>query len=135
MLLSNEGFRRLCAARDRLRDCGESSPTIEALARELGVSPFHFSRQFEAVFGTTPHQYRMRARLDRARDLLAERRMSVTDICMEVGFSSLGSFSALFSRTFGESPAAYRRRVRADDRTPGCLSLMSAPADRSFREA
>ena len=135
MLLSNEGFRRLCHARERLRDCDESAPTIEALARDLGVSPFHFSRQFEAVFGTTPHQYRMRARLDRARDLLAEGRMSVTDICMDVGFSSLGSFSALFSRTFGESPTAYARRVRGQNRTPACLSLMSALDDRSFREA
>jgi AraC-like DNA-binding protein len=54
---------------------------------------------------------------------------------MEVGFSSLGSFSTLFARRFGESPSAFRRRVRSDDLTPGCLTLMGGPPCRSFREA
>ena len=99
------------------------------------MSPFHFIRQFEALFGVTPHQYRIRARLDRAKLLLASREWSVTNTCFEVGFSSLGSFSALFTRRFGESPSAYRRRVHEADLTPGCLSLMCAARDRSFREA
>jgi AraC-like DNA-binding protein len=150
MLLRHEGFRRLCRARDVLGDPCEPSPSIEALARELHVSPYHFIRQFEAVFGVTPHQFRMQARLDRAKTLLASDRHSVTDVCMDVGFSSLGSFSALFARRVGETPSAYRRRVRmshvpgvdAAPLTPGCLSLMAnlpAPDEerphRSFREA
>jgi len=135
MLLRNEGFRRLCRARERLQQVDECAPTIEELARELRISPFHFIRQFEMVFGVTPHQYRIQARLDRARQLLAAGQLSVTDVCMEVGFSSLGSFSSLFARRFGESPSAFRRRVHASDLTPGCLSLMGAPRDRSFREA
>ena len=135
MLLRNEGFRRLCQARERLQQLDDPAPTIEELARELRISPFHFIRQFETVFGVTPHQYRIQVRLDRAKHLLAARDLSVTDVCMEVGFSSLGSFSTLFTRRFGEPPSAFRRRVQTADLTPGCLSLMGALPDRSFREA
>jgi len=151
MLLRHEGFRRLCQARDLLRELREPSPSIADLARQVQISPFHFIRQFEAVFGVTPHQFRIQTRLDAAKRLLAMGHHSVTDVCMEVGFSSLGSFSALFTRRVGEAPSAYRRRVRAmvqvpgilpADLTPGCLSLMgrlspAALADsvRSFREA
>ena len=103
MLLRHEGFRRLCRARDVLRESREPSPTIEQLAREVRISPFHFIRQFEAVFGVTPHQFRIASRIDVAKQLLAAGEHSVTDVCMEVGFSSLGSFSALFARPIGET--------------------------------
>jgi AraC-like DNA-binding protein len=151
MLLRHEGFRRLCLARDLLREQREPTPSIAELAREVRISPFHFIRQFEAVFGLTPHQFRIQTRLDVAKQLLATGQYSVTDVCMEVGFSSLGSFSALFARRVGESPSAYRRRVRAlvqvpgavpADLMPGCLTLMGRlPAlafvrsVRNFREA
>jgi AraC-like DNA-binding protein len=152
MLLRHEGFRRLCQARDLLREVRESSPSIADIAREVQISPFHFIRQFQAVFGVTPHQFRIQTRLDAAKHLLAMGHHSVTDVCMEVGFSSLGSFSALFTRRVGEAPSAYRRRVRAvfqvpgtlppADLTPGCLTLMSrlpssafANSVRNFREA
>jgi len=135
MLLRHDGFRRLCRARELLTQLDGPQPTIEALAREVGISPFHFIRQFEALFGVTPHQYRIQVRLDRARQLLATRQSAVTAVCMDVGFSSLGSFSALFARRFGESPTAYRRRVRAADLAPGCLTLMAKLPNRSFREA
>jgi AraC-like DNA-binding protein len=133
MLLRHEGFRRLCHARDLLRESREPSPTIEQLAREVGISPFHFIRQFEAVFGVTPHQFRIASRLEHAKQLLAGGDYSVTDVCMEVGFSSLGSFSTLFAQRVGETPSAYRRRIRtlvsvpggaAIHFSPGCLSLM-----------
>jgi AraC-like DNA-binding protein len=133
MLLRHEGFRRLCRARDLLRESREPSPTIEQLAREVRISPFHFIRQFEAVFGETPHQFRIGSRIELAKELLARGEHSVTDVCMEVGFSSLGSFSALFARRVGETPSAYRRRIRPlvsvpgrghVQLTPGCLSLM-----------
>jgi AraC-like DNA-binding protein len=151
MLLRHEGFRCLCRARDLLRELSEPAPSIADLAREVEISPFHFIRQFEAVFGVTPHQFRIQARLDAAKHLLALGHHSVTDVCMEVGFSSLGSFSALFARRVGESPSVYRRRVRAmvhvpgtipRDLVPGCLTLMGRlPASafanslRNFREA
>jgi AraC-like DNA-binding protein len=151
MLLRHEGFRRLCRARDLLRELREPSPSIADLASEVQISPFHFIRQFEAVFGVTPHQFRIQTRLDAAKHLLAVGHHSVTDVCMEVGFSSLGSFSALFTRRVGEAPSAYRRRVRTmvqvpgtlpADLTPGCLCLMGrlsptafANSVRNFREA
>ena len=134
MLLRHEGFRRLCRARDLLREGCERAPTIEQLAREVGISPFHFIRQFEAVFGVTPHQFRITSRIELAKTLLAGGEYSVTDVCMEVGFSSLGSFSTLFAQRVGETPTAYRRRIRTllsvprrvCPLTPGCLSLMAA---------
>jgi AraC-like DNA-binding protein len=147
VLLRHDGFRRLCLARDLIVHAEEDRRSIEAIAREARLSPSHFIRQFEAVFGLTPHQYRIQSRLDRAKLLLANGQHSVTDVCMEVGFSSLGSFSALFKRELGESPSVYQRRVRrlvpvpgrlAPELVPGCLSLMAhlpASAFRDFREA
>jgi len=150
MLLRHEGFRRLCQARDLLRECDDETRTVAQIARAVGLSPFHFSRQFEALFAVTPHQFRMQARLTRARELLSTGTRSVTEVCMEVGFSSLGSFSSLFRRAVGETPSAYQRRFQQVEKpagtvppalTPGCLSLMAAPppnttgAESSFREA
>jgi len=111
------------------------------------MSPYHFIRRFEALFGVTPHQFRIRARLDEAKLLLAKGQLSVTEVCMEVGFASLGSFSDLFARRIGEPPSAYQRRARVMVRIPaaypqelfpGCLSLMCRlpeSAFRNFREA
>lgn len=133
MILTPHTFRRLCLARDRLREVTEDHASIADIAREAGISPFHFIRQFEAVFGMTPHQFRIHARLDRARHLLAAGQHSVTDVCLEVGFRSLGSFSDLFRRRVGAAPSFYQRRVRAMvavpggralPLTPGCLTLM-----------
>ena len=121
MLLRHEVFRRLCRARDLLEEVPEDPVSIEDVAREVGISPFHFIRQFEAVFGLTPHQFRIQSRLDRARRLLAMGHHSVTDVCMEVGFSSLGSFSDLFTRRVGATPSAYQRRLRAMVQVPGML--------------
>ena len=72
-------FRRLCHARDLLGEVSERRLSIEAIAREIAISPFHFIRQFEAVFGVTPHQFRIQSRLDQAKRLLASGGSSVTD--------------------------------------------------------
>ena len=134
-MLATDTFLRLCRARDLLREVHDSPLTVEAVARESGMSPFHFIRQFTALFGTTPHQFRIQARIDRAKYLLALGNDSVTEICMDVGFSSLGSFSHLFATRAGVPPSAYRRRTRpmvvVPGRPqlplfPGCLSLMAA---------
>jgi AraC-like DNA-binding protein len=147
MLLRHDGFRRLCRARDLLSEVHEIPLSIADVARQVDISPFHFIRQFEALFGATPHQFRIQSRLEHAKRLLAGGHCSVTETCLEVGFSSLGSFSDLFTRRVGESPSAYQRRVRvmaqvpgavARDLIPGCLSLMGhlpPSAFRSFREA
>jgi len=134
MMLGEDAFRRLCRARELLAEMPEERLSIKEVAREARISPFHFIRQFEALFGLTPHQFRIQSRLDRAKLLLAMDQCSVTDVCMEVGFSSLGSFSELFTRRVGTAPSAYRRNARVMVRVagglpqelfPGCLSLMS----------
>jgi AraC-like DNA-binding protein len=134
-MLTSSGFVHLCRARDMLREVHDRPLSIAEVAREAAMSPFHFIRRFESVFGTTPHQFRIQSRLERAKHLLALSDYSVTDVCMEVGFSSLGSFSALFARRFGTPPSAYRRQVRSliavpgelpRELAPGCLSLMAA---------
>lgn len=136
-MLSPHTLIRLCRARDRLRETGETHLSISALAKEAKLSPHHFIRLFQAVFGETPHQFRIRARLERAKVLLAGGSMSVTEVCMEVGFTSLGSFSDLFARRVGAPPSAYRERHRAIVAVPGllrqklfpsCFSLMAGPA-------
>ncbi|MGH8176997.1 MAG: helix-turn-helix transcriptional regulator, partial [Steroidobacter sp.] len=93
-------FLQLCRARDLLSDIQSPNVSIRDAAREASLSSFHFIRRFEAVFGETPHQFRTRERLTAAQRLLAHGH-SVTDVCLDVGFTSLGSFSALFSRKIG----------------------------------
>lgn len=102
---------QLCRARDLLSEVSGPTVSIEDAAREASMSPHHFIRRFAAVFGDTPHQFRTRQRLTAAQRLLA-RGHSVTDVCLEIGFSSLGSFSTLFARELGMSPSAYQRSLR-----------------------
>ncbi|MFC4258076.1 helix-turn-helix domain-containing protein [Marinobacter lacisalsi] len=124
---------RLHRARQRLAEIEEPSPPLSLIAQDASLSLGHFIRRFTAVFGETPHQFRTRIRLERAKELLALSEDSVTDICMSVGFSSLGSFSWLFSRHFGEPPSDCRQRLYPSIAlpghgqshiTPGCMSLM-----------
>ena len=133
-MLTTDSFLRLCRARDMLAELHDGPLTIEQVAREAAMSHFHFIRRFHALFGDTPHQFRIRVRLDRAKRLLALGNDSVTDVCLDIGFSSLGSFSDLFTRRVGLSPSAYRRRARSlivvpgvipKQLFPGCLTLMS----------
>ncbi len=97
------------------------------------MSPYELIRQFKAVFGQTPHVYRTRERLEQARQLLLTGKYSVTEVCFEVGFSSLGSFSTLFTQHVGMAPSVYRRTVRRRKEPHNCFAMMYAP--RNFREA
>lgn len=130
---------RLCRARNRLRETCDCPPSVRDVAREIGLSPYHFIRVFKAVFGETPNECRIRARLTRAKHLLLVSDRSVTEICLEVGYSSLGTFSDVFARRVGLAPSLYRRKVRAMARgagravpeqvIPGCMSLMRYPRE------
>jgi AraC-like DNA-binding protein len=96
---------------------------IAALARTALMSPAHFSRQFRAAYGETPYAYLMTRRMERAKALLRRGELSVTEVCLAVGCSSLGSFSARFSELVGATPTAYRARDHsALARLPGCLT-------------
>lgn len=127
-MLTKDRLIRLCKARDQLRDVGLTALSIDEIAKAAALSRFHFIRQFKAVFGETPVQCRTRSRLDRAKHLLVHGNDSVTDVCMAVGFTSLGSFSALFARRFGRSPSFYRQELNgsAEKHSPDCLSILRA---------
>jgi len=110
-LLHDDLFRRLCRARDYLSAHHDEPVGLESAARQAALSRFHFLRLFRATFGETPHAFVTRVRLDRAKRLLAREEAAVTDVCFEVGFSSLGSFSSLFARRVGCPPSEWRRRM------------------------
>lgn len=94
----------------RLLDRGYAAPiTIEQLSHEVALSPYYLIRLFRRVYKRTPHQYLIQVRITRAKELLSHSDLSITEICADVGFESLGSFSALFRKIVGISPSAYRR--------------------------
>jgi AraC-like DNA-binding protein len=96
---------------------------VEALARTALMSTAHFSRQFRAAYGETPYSYLMTRRIERAQALLRSGELSVTEVCLEVGCTSLGSFSARFTELVGETPTAYRARGHgALAEVPGCIA-------------
>jgi AraC-like DNA-binding protein len=110
-------------ARDLMDREYASALDVGALARVALMSPAHFSRQFRAAYGETPYAYLMTRRIERAKALLRRDDQSVTEVCLEVGCTSLGSFSARFTELVGETPTAYRARDhRALARVPGCIA-------------
>jgi AraC-like DNA-binding protein len=130
--------RHLLRARD-LVDARYAEPlTVADLARVAGLSSAHFSREFRRTFGEPPHVYLLTRRLERAAALLRTTDMSVADICMAVGLTSLGSFTTSFSRVYGRSPTAYRRAfppAASLALVPACvLRLRGRPQHRTFRE-
>lgn len=107
--------------------------TLDQVAREAALSRGQFIRTFKAVFGQTPHQVRIDARLELAKQLLITDAMPVTEVCAAAGFASLGTFSHVFTRRVGSSPTVFRRDARTlvqvpgmlpRDLYPGCFMLM-----------
>lgn len=111
-LVHDETFRRLCRARDLLAAEYQSQVLLDTAAREACLSPFHFHRLFRATFGETPHDFLTQRRMERARHLVASGEMTVTEVCFEVGYSSLGSFSTKFQSLVGVAPTQYQRQIR-----------------------
>jgi AraC-like DNA-binding protein len=101
--------------------------TLDQVAREAALSPGQFIRAFKAVFGQTPHQVRINARLELAKMLLITDSAPVTDVCAAAGFSSLGTFSHVFTRRVGSSPSAFRCEARTLVQVPGTLPLKLYP--------
>lgn len=107
-----ELYRRLHRAHDFVQALSSTPITLDDMARVANLSPTHFLRTFKQAFRETPHQYLTARRLERAQQLLRETDLPVTEICLAVGFESLGSFSALFKRRLGCSPQGYRQAWR-----------------------
>ncbi|MFC7529363.1 helix-turn-helix transcriptional regulator [Actinoplanes sp. GCM10030250] len=131
--------RRLLRARDTI-DLAYAGPLdVRAIAAVAHLSPAYFSRCFRTVFGETPHRYLQRRRIERSMFLLRETGRSVTDVCSEVGFNSLGTFSRTFREIVGETPSGYRRD-HGPFVVPTCVQMANArPRDAtrlgSFGEA
>jgi AraC-like DNA-binding protein len=134
-------LRRLLRAHAEIRERFDEPLTIHALAATAGLSPYLFVRSFGEAFGKTPHDYLIDVRIAEAKRVLA-RGDSVTEACMAVGLSSLGSFSTMFKRRTGDSPAAWQRRARSwvpvvggipQLWIPGCYARMFGPSN--FGEA
>jgi AraC-like DNA-binding protein len=116
--------RRLLRARDAMDRAYAQPLNVAAVATVAHVSEAHFIRTFRAVFGETPHHYLQRRRVERSMFLLRESERSVTDICMDVGFTSLGTFSRTFRDVVGQTPSQYR--ANHDPMVaPHCVQLMA----------
>ena len=131
--------RRMLRARDAMDRAYAEPLDISALARLAYVSEAHFIRTFRATFGETPHRYLQRRRVERAMFLLRSTDRSVTDICLETGFTSLGTFSRTFREVVGETPSGYRHGHRPVG-VPHCAQMANtrprvAARQSSFGEA
>jgi transcriptional regulator GlxA family with amidase domain len=113
--------RLLLRARDAMDRTYAQPLDVPTLARIAHVSEAHFIRTFRATFGETPHRYLQRRRVERAMFLLRESDRSVTDICFDVGFTSLGTFSRTFHEIVGESPTEHRRNGQVGT-APTCFT-------------
>ena len=122
---NSDVHERLCRARKFIDECYDLPLDLTEISKQACLSRYHFLRLFRDTFQATPHQYLIQRRIERAKVLLRSRRLSVTDVCFEVGFQSPGSFSSLFRRCVGDAPASYRKREFASRRRiPGCFLYM-----------
>jgi transcriptional regulator GlxA family with amidase domain len=131
--VAEETNRRLLRARDAMDRTYAQPLDVPTLARIAFVSEAHFIRTFRATFGETPHRYLQRRRVERAMFLLRQTDRGVTDVCLDVGFNSLGTFTRTFREIVGESPTTYRNRGRARP-VPTCFA-MAWTRPSSFGEA
>lgn len=125
-IIDGDVFRRRVVARDYLASSYAAPISLRQAARCAGISPFHFLRMFSRAFGESPHAYLQRVRLERAKERLA-RGAAVTDACFDVGYSSLGSFSALSARRYGRPPSEWQRDIRRPVSVPEALAQLYIP--------
>ena len=119
-------YLRLRRARAMIDGRYDHPLNLDQLAREAGFSRYHFIRLFRQAYRQTPHQYLTRKRIEKAKELLADEALSVTEVCLAVGFQSLGSFSTLFHKYVGQSPQRYRLLLIARRKyVPACFLIMA----------
>lgn len=136
--MSTTGRRPVLALLPHLREARDlvdrryaDALDLDELARSAGVSKYHFLRAFAAVYGRTPAVYLAERRIERAQDLLRSTNLTVTEVCMLVGYSSLGSFSAKFRQLVGVTPSAYQAKFAdGTPHIPGCYVFMHGLSDR-----
>jgi AraC-like DNA-binding protein len=123
-----ETLERLGRARAFIDHCYDHPLNLDQISEKACFSRYHFLRLFRQAFKKTPHQYLIERRIEKAKELLTADDLRVTDVCFEVGFQSLGSFSSLFHKWVGHAPATYRERARARQlakrKVPGCFLVM-----------
>ena len=115
--------RRMLRARDAMDRDYARPLDVASLARIAHVSDAHFIRTFKATFGETPHRYLQRRRVERAMYLLRATDRSVTDVCLDVGFTSLGTFSRTFRDIVGRSPSTFRAQTPPSAGVPTCFAM------------
>ena len=120
--------RDLKVARDFMRYAYRLPVSLPDVAAHANLSPYHFLRVYKQAYGETPHEFLTRLRIERAKTLLARGSHNVTEACFEVGFSSLGSFSALFVNRVGLSPSEYRRYARSRISVPDTVRTLFIPS-------
>ena len=123
-----EVLERLNRARRFIDSCYDLPLNLDQISSQACFSRYHFLRLFREAFNKTPHQYLVERRIEKAKELLTANELRVTDVCFEVGFQSLGSFSSLFHKSVGHPPMIYREKVRetqaAKRQIPGCFLVM-----------
>ena len=129
-----ESNRRLLRARDAMDRAYAEPLDVRAVAAVAHVSEAHFIRCFRTAFGETPHRYLQRRRVERSMFLLRETDRSITDICLDVGFTSLGTFSRMFREIVGETPSAYRAG-NGPIVAPNCVQMAATRPRVAAREA
>jgi len=133
MGLDPELLRRLLRAKDRMDVASHEEWPVERLARVSHVSQAHFARSFKDAFGLPPHRYLLTRRLERAKALLRDTDLSITDIAFRTGWKSLGTFGRIFRDVTGESPGELRAREKtashALDRVPACYLIAAHRPD------
>ena len=128
MVTDSETLERLARARDFIDHCYDHPLSLGQISEKACLSRYHFLRLFRQAFNITPHQYLIERRIEKAKELLRTDNVRVTDVCFEVGFQSLGSFSTLFHKCVGHAPITYREKARetqqAKRQVPGCFLVM-----------
>jgi AraC-like DNA-binding protein len=123
-----EVLERLNRARKFIDLCYDLPLDLDEISSHACFSRYHFLRLFRRAFNKTPHQYLVERRIEKAKELLSGNDLRVTDVCFEVGFQSLGSFSSLFHKSVGHPPITFREKSRetraAKRQIPGCFLVM-----------
>ncbi len=119
--LDPELLRRLLRAKDRMDTASHEEWPVPRLAKVSGVSEAHFARSFKQAFGVPPHRYLLTRRIERAKALLRETDLGITEIALQTGWGSVGTFGRTFRDVIGESPSSFRERSRGGVQRPGAV--------------